>query len=162
MYRSGFTVGDGPYRLLSDEANREFLQALATGRIPTEFLLTDDEKTRVKGGDIRAANINVRLKDKREEEYQPPDYVAFSGGGNTMGSATASTEDAEAAKVKTHQNAFFFFSVLYNFSKSATNSSIISPLTHTYIPPLLSFKCYYYAKCIHFFQTPSSSIFINF
>lgn len=37
MYRSGFTVDNGPYRQLNDPDNAEFLTSLARGMIPREL-----------------------------------------------------------------------------------------------------------------------------
>ena len=74
MYKSGFTVNEGEYRELTDEANRPFLMALSKGMIPQEL---------VPAGQA-AGEIDVHLVDKRKEEYEKPDYTAFSGSGNSM------------------------------------------------------------------------------
>ncbi|KAK1735627.1 hypothetical protein QTG54_013790, partial [Skeletonema marinoi] len=61
MYRSGFTVDNGPYRRLEDPSNAEFLGSLARGLIPRE-LREDAEES---GG----GEVMVGLVDKRGEEY---------------------------------------------------------------------------------------------
>jgi len=65
-------VNNGEYRALSDPANAPFLTALASGRVPPE---------------LGENNVNLRLEDKRAEEYVPPAYTAFSGGGNSLAAA---------------------------------------------------------------------------
>ncbi|KAG1689602.1 hypothetical protein DVH05_002111 [Phytophthora capsici] len=95
FYREGFTVNDGPYRLRSDPANRSFLEALERGHVPQEL-----------EGENRNEPVEISLVDKRQEDYvapPPPAYTAFSGEGQTMGSATYAAEsviqgDAEAAE----------------------------------------------------------------
>jgi UBX domain-containing protein 1 len=91
MYRSGFTVDNGPYRLLSDPANAEFLTALARGMVPRE-LQGEDE-----------GEVMVGLVDKRQEDYDPDKHGAaeqssggdafqsFSGEGQSLGAATSQT-----------------------------------------------------------------------
>ena len=93
MYRSGFTVDNGPYRLLSDAANAEFLTALARGLVPRELQGEDN------------GEVMVGLVDKRGEEYDPDKHGAeaeaiggggdafqsFSGEGQSLGAATSQT-----------------------------------------------------------------------
>lgn len=76
MYRSGFTVDDGPYRQLNDPNNSEFLTALARGMIPRE--LSEEA-----GGD---GEVAVGLVDKRGEEYDPEKHGSSGGGGGGGGS----------------------------------------------------------------------------
>lgn len=71
MYRSGFTVDDGPYRQLNDPNNSEFLTALARGMIPRE--LSEEA-----GGD---GEVAVGLVDKRGEEYDPEKHGSSGGSG---------------------------------------------------------------------------------
>lgn len=87
MYRSGFTVDNGPYRRLDDPANAEFLQSLAHGRTPREF--------------GSSSEIQVGLVDKRQEEYNPnaettqpqqQQVQSFSGVGEAVGSGASSEE----------------------------------------------------------------------
>ena len=74
MYRSGFVVDDGPYRLLSDLSNGEFLRSLAAGRTPAEMSLDEDGKP-------MEGEVVVGLVDKRGEEYDPANHSGGSGGG---------------------------------------------------------------------------------
>jgi len=79
MYRSGFTVDNGPYRRLDDPANAEFLQSLAAGRTPREF--------------GSSSEIQVGLVDKRQEEYSPSNedirQQSFSGAGEAVGAGSS-------------------------------------------------------------------------
>mmetsp|Transcript_14407 Transcript_14407/g.29641 ORF Transcript_14407/g.29641 Transcript_14407/m.29641 type:complete len:258 (-) Transcript_14407:36-809(-) len=83
MWASGFQVDHGPYRPLSDPANKPFLTAIANGRVPPELLPPppSDGAPAPTGGPIP---IDVKLEDKRNQEYVKPDYVAFEGEGNRM------------------------------------------------------------------------------
>eukprot|EP00752_Nemacystus_decipiens_P005684 g5144.t1 len=90
MYNGGFTVDDGPFRRLDDPANKDFLQDLTNGVVPKE--LEADSK--------EGYGTDVKLVDKRNEEYVAPAYVAFGGDGQTMGSsavAAGAVMDATAA-----------------------------------------------------------------
>lgn len=93
MYRSGFTVDNGPYRQLSDPSNQEFLTALARGLVPRELQERND------------GEVMVGLVDKRSEEYDPDRhgtaatagdggedaFQSFSGEGQSLGAATSQT-----------------------------------------------------------------------
>lgn len=88
MYQSGFTVDDGPFRRLNDPANREFLTALAQGRVPRELASESDA-----GG-----GVEVGLIDKRKEEYVPT-FSSFSGAGESLGSASNNNTSSEGVFV---------------------------------------------------------------
>jgi UBX domain-containing protein 1 len=78
LYSNGFVVDDGPFRSLDDPANKQFIQEMNRGFVPSELRTGSHE------------NINVSLKDKSDEEYtspQPPAYVAYSGDGQSTGAA---------------------------------------------------------------------------
>jgi UBX domain-containing protein 1 len=103
MYRSGFTVDNGPYRQLSDPSNSEFLTALARGMVPRELQ---------EGGD---GEVMVGLIDKRSEEYDPDRHGAeessgsggaafesFSGEGQSLG--VASSQSSGGVIDPTHPN----------------------------------------------------------
>ena len=72
MYRSGFTVDNGPYRRLDDPSNAEFLGSLARGLVPRELR----EGAGGGGGDVM-----IGLVDKRGEEYDSDRHGGQSGGG---------------------------------------------------------------------------------
>lgn len=82
MYRSGFTVDQGPYRQLNDPNNAEFLTSLARGMIPREL---SAETSQEGGGN---PDVMVGLVDKRGEEYDPERHGKQGGGGG--GSAEGS------------------------------------------------------------------------
>lgn len=80
LYKNGFTVNDGPIRDVTTPENILFLQTLDRGEVPVELA-------------VKGRNLDVSLEDKREEEYIPPAYTAFSGG-NSLGSSSSSTSSA--------------------------------------------------------------------
>lgn len=94
LYRSGFTVDDGPLRRLDDPNNSEFLKSLARGLTPQE--LKDDAN----GG-----NAVVGLVDKRRMEYEEDrdrggtaemetntggGFQSFTGVGQSLGGLSSS------------------------------------------------------------------------
>ena len=94
MYRSGFSVDNGPHRRLSDPSNAEFLTALARGMVPRELR----EETE--------GEVMVGLVDKRSEEYDPEKhgessatgggeaaFQSFSGEGQSLGATTLQSSD---------------------------------------------------------------------
>ncbi|KAL7516007.1 hypothetical protein ACHAWX_001068 [Stephanocyclus meneghinianus] len=109
MYRSGFTVDNGPYRRLGDESNAEFLTSLARGLVPRE-LQEEGE-----------GEVIVGLVDRRGEEYDPEKhgreddgadgrgggdaFQSFSGEGQSLGgSATTTSSLAGGVIDPTHPN----------------------------------------------------------
>lgn len=78
VYANGFTIDDGPFRSLDDPANKPFLYDVSRGVVPREL----EDSAQESGA------YHLELVDRRAEQYVPPAYVAFSGGGNTLG-ATA-------------------------------------------------------------------------
>lgn len=81
VYANGFVVGDGAFRPADDNAENEaFLRDVGRGIVPREL---EDR--------AGAGAVNLELVDKRGETYEAPDYVAFSGGGQTLASAAATT-----------------------------------------------------------------------
>ncbi|CAK9033441.1 Plant UBX domain-containing protein 5 (PUX5), partial [Durusdinium trenchii] len=88
VYRNGFTVGDGPFRPLSDPLNKKFMDEMAAGRCPAELQAGSEQ-------------VHVAVHDKRGEDYKEPPapaYVKFSGEGNTLGGSSSSTAAVEADK----------------------------------------------------------------
>jgi len=91
VYRNGFTVGDGPFRPLSDPLNKKFMDEMAAGRCPAEL--------QAQAGSDEP--VHVAVQDKRGEDYKEPAapaYVKFSGEGNTLGGSSSSTAAVEADK----------------------------------------------------------------
>ncbi|CAE7642949.1 PUX5 [Symbiodinium sp. CCMP2592] len=58
VYRNGFTVGDGPFRPLSDPLNKKFMDEMAAGRCPAELQAGSDQP------------VHVAVHDKRGEDYK--------------------------------------------------------------------------------------------
>lgn len=92
MYRSGFTIDDGPYRRLDDPSNAEFLRDLARGVTPRELFSDRDDDSSAN------RDMEVGLVDKRQMEYEDDgargsgtaSAAAFSGVGQSLGSSTPS------------------------------------------------------------------------
>ena len=84
FYKDGFTINDGPFRRKDDPANRAFLDEINKGFCPKEL----------QGAGGRAPP--VKIKDLRKDDYVPPPepaYVAFSGGGNSLGGGARAEGD---------------------------------------------------------------------
>ncbi|KAF2344596.1 SEP domain, partial [Trinorchestia longiramus] len=77
MWRTGFTVGDGPLRPYEDEESMRFLKEIKNGRIPLELLKRS-------GG----REVAINLSDHHHEDYTPVKIPrkAFTGQGQTLGS----------------------------------------------------------------------------
>jgi len=87
MYRDGFTIDEGEYRRVDDPLNEKFLKDLASGYVPSEL-----QKGKTPGA------VGIKLIDRRGEEYVPPAYTAFSGGGNSMVAESAGSEVDEGKR----------------------------------------------------------------
>eukprot|EP00553_Chaetoceros_curvisetus_P000156 CAMPEP_0204626372 /NCGR_PEP_ID=MMETSP0717-20131115/12081_1 /ASSEMBLY_ACC=CAM_ASM_000666 /TAXON_ID=230516 /ORGANISM="Chaetoceros curvisetus" /LENGTH=237 /DNA_ID=CAMNT_0051642307 /DNA_START=112 /DNA_END=826 /DNA_ORIENTATION=- len=86
MYRSSFTVDNGPERRLDDPSNAEFLKDLARGIVPRELQ-----------GEAEGGEATVGLVDKRKMEYcddrdgagrnqtSEPSFSSFTGEGQSLG-----------------------------------------------------------------------------
>mmetsp|Transcript_28932 Transcript_28932/g.33241 ORF Transcript_28932/g.33241 Transcript_28932/m.33241 type:complete len:310 (-) Transcript_28932:375-1304(-) len=91
MYRSGFTIDNGPHRRLDDPTNAEFLRDLARGVTPHELLQNmtnsgaDDGASGSKNGDME-----IGLLDKRHMEYDD-DANANTGATTTAGGGGGSS-----------------------------------------------------------------------
>eukprot|EP00986_Skeletonema_menzelii_P000054 scaffold10_cov125-Skeletonema_menzelii.AAC.2 len=115
MYRSGFTVDNGPYRQLNDPSNAEFLGSLARGLIPRE-LREDGE----------GEEVMVGLVDKRGEEYDEERH----GQPQQQPSSSSSSSGFQSFSGQGQS--------LIDSSTSATSSGgIIDPNTITTPPPPL-------------------------
>jgi UBX domain-containing protein 1 len=83
LYKNGFIVDDGPFRDLTTEQNRKFVESLGQGYAPQELV------DAAVGG-----SVNVALDNRGHEDYTPPPppaYVAFGGTGSSLGSSVASS-----------------------------------------------------------------------
>lgn len=109
MYRSGFTVDNGPYRRLDDPNNAEFLTSLARGMIPREL---SEEAQQNSDGDT--PEVMVGLVDRRGEEYDSErhgkqestgggggsgasGFQSFSGEGQSLGATTSAAAGSATA-----------------------------------------------------------------
>lgn len=94
LYRSGFTIDNGPLRRLDDPSNSEFLRDLAKGVVPRELQLDDSmntgEGTGGSGGSGAGSDRTVGLVDKRHMEHG--EDGATGGGSNSNNAAPAARE----------------------------------------------------------------------
>lgn len=96
LYRSGFTIDNGPLRRLDDPSNSEFLRDLAKGVVPRELQLDDDNNAASSGGSgagsaaAGSGDRTVGLVDKRHMEYE--DDTATGGGNTASAPASAARE----------------------------------------------------------------------
>ncbi len=91
MYADGFTVDDGPFRPFADPANKEFLDEIGQGIIPSEL------EQQAHGG-----QLHVDLVDKRNQKYEPPKVekpkvVPFVGSGNSLSGNSHNNSNVTAA-----------------------------------------------------------------
>jgi len=79
MWKSGFTVGDGPLRKYDDPANQQFLDDITQGRLPTELRALGTE-------------VNVSMEDRRNDTYEEnkpkQEFKSFVGSGNRLGASS--------------------------------------------------------------------------
>ena len=80
----------GPFRAFSDGANKQFLDEIGRGVVPTEL------EREAQGGEL-----HVDLVDKRTTKYEPPRaekprVAAFTGSGHALGGPPAATAAAAA------------------------------------------------------------------
>ena len=111
MWKTGFQVDDGPFRSLSDDANRPFLTALARGIVPEELRPPPPPPNAdgTPAAPREPVSVNIQLEDKRDQEYVPPAYTAFSGSGNSMQSesvAATSSDDPSIVDRSTFSSSF--------------------------------------------------------
>ena len=81
LWRDGFTIDDGPLMRLDDPANKEHLAAIGNGEAPMPLM-------KIKPGQ----EVDVKLINKTEEDYQPPakkPTPSFTGTGNRLGSISS-------------------------------------------------------------------------
>merc|ERR1712235_227598 len=85
MWKTGFTVDDGPLRKYDDPANQDFLDKITKGELPMELRALGTE-------------INVSMEDRRNDSYEEnkpkPEFKSFGGSGNRLGASESSTSSA--------------------------------------------------------------------
>ncbi|CAG8538659.1 414_t:CDS:10 [Paraglomus occultum] len=100
FWRNGFSIEDGPLMAYDDPANKEFLQAINSGRAPLQLL-------NVKTGQP----VDMRVARRLDEDYKPPPKkpsAPFSGSGQRLGSlvtavATSSSASSSASSASPTQ-----------------------------------------------------------
>ncbi|XP_053985063.1 NSFL1 cofactor p47 [Hylaeus anthracinus] len=82
LWKDGFTINDSELRLYSDPENREFLDTIKRGEIPTEIRQ-----------EIQSTEAWLDMEDHRHETYVPPKVKvkAFTGKGHMLGSPSPAT-----------------------------------------------------------------------
>jgi len=85
MWKTGFTVDDGPLRKYDDPANQEFLDKITKGELPMELRALGTE-------------INVSMEDRRNDTYEEnkpkEEFKSFGGSGNRLGASESSTSSS--------------------------------------------------------------------
>lgn len=78
VYRNGFIVDEGPFRPLTDAANKQFMDALSLGQQPSE-LQRDCASTPF------PEPVHVVVNNKRSEDFkEPPGNTNFPGSGDCL------------------------------------------------------------------------------
>ncbi|CAH2245922.1 UBX domain-containing 2A [Pelobates cultripes] len=79
MWKNGFTINDGQLRDYGDSANRQFMDAMRKGELPTELQRTFEKE-----------ELAVNVEDRKTEDYYlwKLQVNPFSGLGHRLGSAT--------------------------------------------------------------------------
>ncbi len=99
MYRSGFTIDNGPFRRLDDPSNADFLRDLARGITPRELFEdgtgtgtgTTEGSGSGSGSPSPNGDMEVGLVDKRHMEYEDDKNRTGGGAGGSSSSATTTT-----------------------------------------------------------------------
>jgi len=91
FWSDGFTVNDGPLRAYDDPRNTPFMEAVSRGQCPPELV----PKT-----PTTPININLVRKDQNYEPPPEPKYVAFSGAGRTLASASSDAQGKQSVGEK--------------------------------------------------------------
>eukprot|EP00123_Amoebidium_parasiticum_P012908 comp21651_c0_seq1/m.30431 comp21651_c0_seq1/g.30431 ORF comp21651_c0_seq1/g.30431 comp21651_c0_seq1/m.30431 type:complete len:396 (-) comp21651_c0_seq1:238-1425(-) len=89
FWSTGFTVNDGELRRYDDPANREFLEDVDKGLAPREL-------SRVLTPSQNKAGLEIRVHDRKHEDYVPPKKTvkAFVGSGQRLGSPVPSVKSS--------------------------------------------------------------------
>ncbi|XP_068136336.1 UBX domain-containing protein 2A [Hyperolius riggenbachi] len=79
MWKNGFTIDDGQLRDYTDAANRQFMDSVRKGELPSELQRTFEKK-----------EVAVNVVDRKGEEFafRKKHVEPFSGRGYRLGSAT--------------------------------------------------------------------------
>ncbi|MEE6476948.1 hypothetical protein FKM82_011290 [Ascaphus truei] len=76
MWKNGFTINDGELRDYTDAANRQFMDSMRKGELPSELQKTFEKE-----------EVDVNVEDRKHEEYsfRKPLFSPFSGLGHRLG-----------------------------------------------------------------------------
>ncbi|KAL9243887.1 hypothetical protein vseg_017724 [Gypsophila vaccaria] len=94
FWRNGFTVDDGPLRMIDDEANASFLESIKNSECPKE-LEPKDRKTKV--------HVNLTRRDENCPEPKKP-KISFQGVGRTLGTSSSVPSESSAVASATALN----------------------------------------------------------
>ncbi|KAN0050705.1 hypothetical protein ACTA71_003850 [Dictyostelium dimigraforme] len=119
FWNQGFTIDDGPLRKYDNPENKELLDDIQRGIVPREL----QKKATTPNG------LSVTLINNHNQDYvEPakPKYVAFSGGGQTLGSSssTSTTSSSSSSNNNNNNNNNNRTSTTSTTSTAATNVSI--------------------------------------
>lgn len=86
LWRQGFSINNGELRHYENPANREFLNCIMKGEIPSEL-------RQMAGG----GTVDLELEDHRNEEFKkmPSKQEVFTGKGHTLGSPAPNVVENE-------------------------------------------------------------------
>ncbi|XP_053314971.1 UBX domain-containing protein 2A [Spea bombifrons] len=87
MWKNGFTIDDGQLRDYSDSDNRQFMDSMRKGELPSELQRK-----------LKKKEVAVNVEDRKAEEFttRKPRVDPFSGPGHRLGSATPKIITKEA------------------------------------------------------------------
>ncbi|KRT82143.1 hypothetical protein AMK59_3770, partial [Oryctes borbonicus] len=115
LWRDGFSINDGPLRHYSDPSNRDFLDSVRRGEIPSELRQGVNE-------------VHLSMEDHRMEEFKQDNLgrytKPFSGQGHTLGSPTPATVGAPLEEDKSVNEAHARQLVNLDSSQPTTNLQI--------------------------------------
>ncbi len=135
MYRSGFTIDNGPFRRLDDPNNADFLHDLARGVTPRELFIMDDDDEH----DGAIGDMEVGLLDKRHLEYEDDDHsqtnhsannaavtttTAFTGVGQSLGSSNHNNTSSSSNGIITPSTFLTSTSTIPSLDESTPITSI--------------------------------------
>jgi UBX domain-containing protein 1 len=90
LWKTGFTVDDGPIRAYNDPQNLKFIEYIKKGELPPELSTKSNEE------------ILLDIIDKRAEDYKKPPSTPFSGSGHSLGSTNNNNNNNSQTVNKTN------------------------------------------------------------
>ncbi|KAI4308361.1 hypothetical protein L6164_031444 [Bauhinia variegata] len=85
FWRNGFSVDDGPLRLLEDPQNASFIESITKSECPRELQPADPRTT---------VHVSLTRRDENYPEPSKPRHRSFHGVGRTLGSSSSGNEAA--------------------------------------------------------------------